>query len=198
MIEEETRQNVYSLLLLGDTMVGKTCFLLRFCNNVFQETHLTTMGLEFKEKKVEIESDLITVKLWDTVGQERFKSLTRNFYKNVFGIALMYDVTNKNTFNSIASWLVQIKDKASPNVQVILIGNKIDEIDNREVLTEEGQKLGEKYQLAFYEASAKDNVNVVQSIMALVEKVYQNKMSNTSNLDLKKGKKSKNKEGCCS
>lgn len=196
MIEEETKENVYPILLLGDSLVGKTCFLLRYCDNKFQEIHLATMGLEFKVKEIQVDGNNISVKLWDTLGQERFKSLARNFYKNVFGIALMYDVTKKETFDNISSWLSQIKEKASPNVQIIIIGNKIDAIDNREVLTEEGQKLGEKYQLPVFEASAKDNVNVRESIMALVVKIYEKKLANSSNLDLKK-KKIKNKAGCC-
>lgn len=195
-MSENNPKEMLSILLLGDSDVGKTCFLLRYCDNLFQEIHLTTVGLDYKLKHIQINSEKsITVKIWDTAGQERFKSLAKNFYKNVNGIAVLYDITKRKSFENVHSWISQIKEKASPNIQIVLIGNKLDS-SQRVVLTNEGMKMAEQYHLTFFEASAKEDIQVQESIKALVQQMMTVKSDEKTNINLKL-KKNESKTGCC-
>lgn len=185
-----------SFLVLGNTEVGKTCFILRYCDNVFQDTYLMTMGIDFKFKKEVLENgNKITVRIFDTAGQERFWSMPKNHYKASDGILLIYDVTKKSTFDGIREWIERIKEKAPLNIQIVLIGNKIDDIDNRVVSTEEGSQLAKEHAIEFFEVSAKDNINIREAVMRLVNLVMNIKKEDHQGLQLvPDGNKKKN---CC-
>ena len=118
---------VYKVLLLGDSTVGKTCFLLRYCDKTFQEAHLSTIGLDYRLKSMELDDGKrIKLQIWDTAGQDRFRAITKNYYKGANGIILIYDVTNIETFENVKNWIAQIKEEANSNVIIYLAGNKID------------------------------------------------------------------------
>ena len=181
---------VYKVLLLGDTTVGKTCFLLKYTDKIFQDVHITTIGLDYRLKTMTLKSGKnVKLQIWDTAGQDRFKAITKNYYKGANGIILVYDVTNTKTYDNIKTWISQIREEATPNVVVYLCGNKIDMKDNRSVSTEEGKKLSQEFGLPFHETSAKDGININETFEDLVERID----SNYSKLELNDGKPIKNK-----
>ena len=192
------KEFMYKILLLGDSSVGKTCILTRYADNTFQEEHMATIGLDFKIKSVNLNGKIVKVQIWDTAGQDRFKSITKNYYKGAHGIILIYDVTKRKTFDNLKNWIDTIKEEVSDKVSVILVGNKIDNIDNRVVTTQEGQGIANEYNLQFYETSAKTGDNIDIAFNDLIKKVveifgkYEEKGQKLGN----NNKKSK-KKGCC-
>ena len=191
---------VYKVLLLGDSTVGKTCFLLRYCDKTFQEAHLSTIGLDYRLKNMTLNSGKkIKLQIWDTAGQDRFRAITKNYYKGANGIIIIYDVTNLQTYENVKMWITQIREEANPNVVIYLAGNKID-VDEEEkvVKTEDGQKIADEFKLPFFETSAKEGVNVNEAFESLVEKidVVYTKLEPTKNEVIKNkkydGKRKKN------
>ena len=164
---------VYKVLLLGDSTVGKTCFLLRYCDKTFQEAHLSTIGLDYRLKTMTLQNGKnIKLQIWDTAGQDRFRAITRNYYKGANGIILIYDITNLQSYENVKNWIAQIREQANPNVVIYLAGNKIDVVEElRMVKTEDGQKIADEFNLPFYETSAKSGINVNKIFDDLVEKV---------------------------
>ena len=148
---------VYKVLLLGDSSVGKTCFLLRYCDKTFQEAHLSTIGLDYRLKTMTLKSGKnIKLQIWDTAGQDRFRAITKNYYKGANGIILIYDVTNLQSYENVKNWINQIKDEANPNVIIYLAGNKVDVKDeDRVVKTVDGKKIADEYNLKFYESNSR-------------------------------------------
>ena len=197
-----TDELVYKVLLLGDSSVGKTCFLLRYCDKSFQEAHLSTIGLDYRLKSMTLQNDKnIKLQIWDTAGQDRFRAITKNYYKGANGIILIYDVTNKQSYENVQNWLTHIKEEANPNVIIYLAGNKIDvEEDQRVITTEDGQKIADEYKLPFKETSAKNGINVNEIFQELVEKIDET----FSKLEVPKGEQKnklstggKRRKGCC-
>ena len=168
-----SEDTVYKVLLLGDSSVGKTCFLLRYCDKTFQEAHLSTIGLDYRLKSMTLNNEKnIKLQIWDTAGQDRFRALTKNYYKGANGIILIYDISTTQTFENVKVWINQIKEEANANVIIYLVGNKIDlPKDKRTVSEEEGQKLADEYKFLFKEASAKEGTNVNEIFQELVEKI---------------------------
>ena len=169
-MEEEI---VYKVLLLGDSSVGKTCFLLRYCDKSFQDVHLSTIGLDYRLKSMTLKNNKnIKLQIWDTAGQDRFRAITKNYYKGANGIILIYDVTNMQTYENVKNWISQIKEEASPNVIIYLVGNKIDvPVEQRLIKAEDGQKIADEFNLPFKEASAKDGTNVNEIFQELLEEI---------------------------
>ena len=169
-MEEEI---VYKVLLLGDSSVGKTCFLLRYCDKSFQDVHLSTIGLDYRLKSMTLKNNKnIKLQIWDTAGQDRFRAITKNYYKGANGIILIYDVTNLQTFENVKNWITQIREEANKNVVIFLAGNKADlPEESRAVQKEDGQKMAEEYNIPFQETSAKEGINVNETFQELVEKI---------------------------
>ena len=164
---------VFKILLLGDTTVGKTCFLMRFTENTFQEIHMSTIGLDYRFKKMPVdEGKEATVQIWDTAGQDRFRAITKNYYKGAHGIILIYDVTNQKTFENVRNWVTQIRENASEKAIIYIVGNKIDDKQNKVVTKEDGEKMAKEFDLKFFEASAKEDINIAPTFEALVKDIY--------------------------
>ena len=197
MADKENAEITYKVLLLGDSSVGKTCFLKRYIDNTFQDAYLSTIGFDFKFKNVTLkDGKKVKVQLWDTAGQERFRTIAKSYYKGAHGIVLIYDVTSKRTYENIRKWLNQIKEEASNRISIILVANKIDCEGEREVSKDEGESLAKTSGLTLFEASAKDSINVNESFQYLIERIsekYANINSNTSKLNNSKNEK----KGCC-
>mmetsp|Transcript_1364 Transcript_1364/g.2476 ORF Transcript_1364/g.2476 Transcript_1364/m.2476 type:complete len:254 (+) Transcript_1364:1243-2004(+) len=155
------------LLMIGDSGVGKTCLLLRYANDSFSPTFITTIGIDFKIKNVDIDGKRIKLQIWDTAGQERFRTITTSYFRGAQGILLVYDVTDRRSFESIRNWVSQIQQHADVHVNKILVGNKCDMLDEKVVSTEEGQKLAKEFGIDFFECSAKNNINVEQAFIGL-------------------------------
>ena len=164
---------VYKVLLLGDSSVGKTCFLLRYCDKTFQDAHLSTIGLDYRLKSMTLKNKKnIKLQIWDTAGQDRFRAITKNYYKGANGIILIYDVTNLQTFENVKNWITQIREEANKNVVIFLAGNKADlPEESRAVQKEDGQKMAEEYNIPFQETSAKEGININETFQELVEKI---------------------------
>mmetsp|Transcript_4768 Transcript_4768/g.5830 ORF Transcript_4768/g.5830 Transcript_4768/m.5830 type:complete len:204 (+) Transcript_4768:290-901(+) len=159
------------LLMIGDSGVGKTCLLLRYANDSFSPTFITTIGIDFKIKNIEIDNKRVKLQIWDTAGQERFRTITTSYFRGAQGIVLVYDVTDRRSFESIRNWISQIQQHADVHVNKILVGNKCDMLDEKVVSTEEGKKLAEEFNMQFWETSAKNDVNVEQSFHSIAKSV---------------------------
>ena len=129
------------ILILGNTSVGKTSFILKYANNYFQEEYLSSIGIDFKVKEIIIKDNKYKLILYDTAGQERFKSLSLNVLKNADGVILIYDITDIKSFQSISEWIKNVKEMKRNNFPMILLGNKNDLEEQREVKIEDGEKL---------------------------------------------------------
>ena len=175
MSENDNSDLTIKILLLGDSSVGKTCFLKRYTDNTFQDAYLSTIGFDFKFKFVTLDNGkTVKVQLWDTAGQERFRTIAKSYYKGAHGIILIYDVTNRKTFENIRKWLNQISNEASNKISIILVANKIDCEEERQISVEEGESLANENNLPIFEASAKDSINVEESFKFLIEKINEN------------------------
>ena len=202
--ENEERINI---MTLGNTEVGKSCFILRFTDNIFQEIYLATVGIDFKIKTETINNKQYKLFLYDTTGQEKYKSIALNIIKNAQGIILMYDITDRESFESIPEWIKSIKDAKGSNFPMILLGNKLDKEDVRVIKEEEGKELADEYNIKFFETSNKTGTNIQEAGMALVNEILkinnlenrENSMSNNNNtrLSIKNTKVKKESKRCC-
>jgi len=191
---------VYKVLLLGDSTVGKTCFLKKYTDKTFQDVHMSTIGLDYRVKTMTLKSGkVVKLQIWDTAGQDRFRAITKNYYKGANGIILIYDVTSIQTYENVKNWISQIREEASPNVIIYIAGNKIDLEEERKIKTEEGQKLAEELGLPFFETSAKTGVNINESFEDLVEKIDEvySKLEEKTGGNKVKVYQAKTKKGCC-
>ena len=159
------------LLLIGDSGVGKSCLLLRFSDDSFTTSFITTIGIDFKIRTIEENGKRLKLQIWDTAGQERFRTITTAYYRGAMGILLVYDVTDEQSFNNIRNWMRQIQQHASENVNKLLIGNKCDMLDKKVVETARGQGLADEFGIKFYETSAKKNMNVDQAFTDIARDV---------------------------
>ena len=137
------------ILIIGDSNVGKTSILLQYTSNFFQETHIATIGVEFKLKEIMLDNIEYKLNIWDTAGQERFKAITKSFFKAADGIVFVYDVTNKPSFENIKNWIKDAESKAN-DFKIIIVGNKIDLNDSREVSFEEGKNFAKKKKIVLF------------------------------------------------
>ena len=165
--------NTLKIIIVGDTCVGKSNFLFRFINDQFSKIYQTTLGIDCKSKVCILPKSKKKVKinLWDTAGQERYMSINKMYFQKIQGIILMYDITQRSSFERLPKW-VQLINETTFNIPVILIGNKIDdEEENRIVSTEEGKDFANQNGYLFYEASALSGKNVNNSIYDLCESI---------------------------
>ena len=174
------------LLIIGDSTVGKTSIITRFANGTFDSNYLATVGLDNFTKDEIIDNKTIRIKIWDTTGQERYKSLTKGFFRNAEGVMLVYDVTNSETYENLKYWMQSIKNNLGENmgeIPIIIIGNKID-CQEREVSVEEAENFWKEQGFPYFETSAKTGENIDKTIKFLVKQV----------INVKEGNKEENKD----
>lgn len=159
------------LLLIGDSGVGKSCLLLRFSDNSFTPSFITTIGIDFKIRTIELEGKRIKLQIWDTAGQERFRTITTAYYRGAMGILLLYDVTNEESYENIRNWMANIQENAAETVNKVLVGNKCDLAAKRKIPTEKGQQLADEYGMPFFETSAKTNENVEEAFTKITRDI---------------------------
>jgi len=162
---------LFKLLLIGDSGVGKTCLLFRFSDDAFNTTFISTIGIDFKIKTVEVDGKKIKLQIWDTAGQERFHTITTSYYRGAMGIMLVYDITQEKTFDNIAKWLRNIDEHASEGVERMILGNKCDMESKRMVNKEKGEGIAREHAIKFFETSAKDNICVEEAFMQLTQDI---------------------------
>ncbi|CAD6192176.1 unnamed protein product [Caenorhabditis auriculariae] len=160
---------MFKLLIIGNSSVGKTSFLFRYCDDSFTSAFVSTVGIDFKVKTVFRGDKRVKLQIWDTAGQERYRTITTAYYRGAMGFILMYDITNEESFNSVQDWCTQIKTYSWENAQVVLVGNKCDMDAERVVSVERGRQLADQLSLEFFETSAKENINVKAVFEKLVE-----------------------------
>ena len=189
----------YKIMVLGESKVGKTSLIKRFTKDQFGGVYLTTVGMDFQDKIIEIEDKKVRLQVWDTAGQERFRNVTKSYFQSFQGFVLVYDIANKRSFEKINFWMDNIKNNAPENAKLILVGNKCDLANERQVSYEEGEKKASNYNIKFFESSAKDGTNVNELFFYLANEIYQDdKTKEKDNKNpLKLNKEKKGKKGCC-
>jgi len=196
------------LLLIGDSGVGKSCLLLRFSDDSFTPSFITTIGIDFKIRTIELDGKRIKLQIWDTAGQERFRTITTAYYRGAMGILLVYDVTDERSFKNIRNWFSNIEQHASEGVNKILIGNKCDWVEKKAITKEQGQALADEFGIKFLETSAKANINVEEAFFTLARDIKkrlidthaqeQQNSQNNKRLELdNKNTKSNSGSSCC-
>ena len=160
------------LVVVGDSGVGKTNLIKRFANNTFNSNSKATVGVEFLSKSFKINNTVFKIEIWDTAGQERYKSITAAYYKGAKGALVVYDITSKISFENIDKWMLEIKEKSSKDLKLMIIGNKSDLKDGRQVSYEEAMRKAKDTGIALMETSALDSTNVKEAFHDLLKEMY--------------------------
>ena len=155
------------VIVIGDSGVGKTNLITRFCQNHFKDTYVATIGVDFKIKTLPIGDKTFKLQIWDTAGQERFKNITQTYYKGAAGIILAYSITDSLSFSNIQRWIQQIDNNCTEEVSKVLVATKSDLESERTISTEDGKKLAERYSIPFLEVSAKSG-NLVKEAFEIL------------------------------
>ncbi|XP_052706390.1 EF-hand calcium-binding domain-containing protein 4B-like isoform X3 [Crassostrea angulata] len=195
------RQRLFKVVFVGDSGVGKSSFIHRFCNDQFNPTFSATIGVDFQVKSIVMEGQVIVLQLWDTAGQERFRSITKQYFRKADGVILMYDVTTEATFTNVRNWITSIQEGVEEGTALVLVGNKtdlIEEQDRRAVKVKDGNKLAAEYDASFFEVSAKSGTKVKECMESLARILKEKEDDEIEKaLHLEDGVKKK-KGGCCS
>ncbi len=204
-MENKEYDLLFKLILIGDSCVGKSNILLKYLKNQFNENSKTTIGVEFGTKNIIINNKRIKIQIWDTSGQERYRSITSAYYKGAKGALIVYDITRKNTFDNIDKWITDLKLNGDKNICIIILGNKSDLIDKREINKNDGIKKAEMYKTAFLETSALNGDNISKAFDELIEQIVinnKNIFQDDNENEIDKGinlndEKNNNNKKCC-
>ena len=170
---EEEVDFLLKIVIVGDSGTGKTNLLSRFTRNVFEEDTRNTIGVDFFPMDLKINNKTVKAQFWDTAGQEKYRAIASAYYKNAQGAIIVYDISRKETFENIENWLNELKQHGDPNIDMMILGNKTDLVEQRQVLTEEGRKLAENTKAFFMEVSGKTNEQqcVNTAFLAIIEDI---------------------------
>ncbi|KAJ9176648.1 hypothetical protein P3X46_011934 [Hevea brasiliensis] len=211
-VEAGGEEYLFKIVLIGDSAVGKSNLLSRFARNEFDSNSKATIGVEFQTQGVDIDGKEIKAQIWDTAGQERFRAVTSAYYRGAVGALIVYDITRRTSFDSVKRWLDELSAHCDTAVARMLVGNKCDLENIREVSVEEGKNLAEEESLFFMETSALDSTNVQTAFEVVIREIYNNVSKKILNSDsykaeltvnrvslVKEGESSKqNTLSCCS
>ncbi|TGZ68191.1 hypothetical protein CRM22_004400 [Opisthorchis felineus] len=178
---DQNADYMFKILIIGNSSVGKTSFLFRYADDSFTSAFVSTVGIDFKVKTIFRQDKRVKLQIWDTAGQERYRTITTAYYRGAMGFILMYDITNEESFNAVQDWVTQIKTYSWDNAQVVLVGNKCDLADERAVSVDWGRRLAQQLGLEFFEASAKEDVNVRNVFERLVDLIFDKMADNPDN-----------------
>jgi Ras-related protein Rab-1A len=162
---------LFKLLLIGDSGVGKSCLLLRFADDTYTESYISTIGVDFKIRTIELDGKTVKLQIWDTAGQERFRTITSSYYRGAHGIIIVYDVTDRQSFQNVEHWLKEIDKYATGNVNKLLVGNKSDLQSKKVVTYDEAKEFADKHGIKFLETSAKNSHNVEQAFQTMAAEI---------------------------
>eukprot|EP01156_Anaeramoeba_ignava_P022439 Anaeramoba_ignava/c20659_g1_i3.p1 GENE.c20659_g1_i3~~c20659_g1_i3.p1 ORF type:complete len:202 (+),score=58.54 c20659_g1_i3:42-647(+) len=194
---------LFKLLLIGDSGVGKSCLLLRFADDTYTESYISTIGVDFKIRTIELEGKTIKLQIWDTAGQERFRTITRTYYRGCHGIIIVYDVTDQESFNNVKTWLHEIDRYASEHVNKLLVGNKSDLVSKKVVDTDTAKSFADQLGIPFLETSAKNSTNVEKAFITMAAEIKKRvgttstTTSTPKNVKVSGGQNVGKKGGCC-
>ena len=172
MADEENYDVLFKIVLIGDSFVGKTNIMSKYLMNEFHEDSKATVGVEFGAKKFDIEGKSVKAQIWDTAGQERYKSITTTYYKGAKGALVVYDITRKETFDSVDRWISEVLNSGDKNMTMLLIGNKCDLDNQRQVTKEQGEEKAKAFKVAFLETSASSGENLDVAFEMIMKEVY--------------------------
>ncbi|EDR10986.1 uncharacterized protein LACBIDRAFT_183731 [Laccaria bicolor S238N-H82] len=162
---------LFKLLLIGDSGVGKSCLLLRFADDTYTESYISTIGVDFKIRTIELEGKTVKLQIWDTAGQERFRTITSSYYRGAHGIIVVYDVTDNESFTHVKQWLQEIDRYASEGVNKLLVGNKSDLTSKKVVEYSVAKEFADQLNIPFLETSAKNATNVEQAFLTMAKQI---------------------------
>ncbi len=188
------------LLVVGDSSVGKTNFVMRLINNEFSKNYMTTSGIDLKTTDIEIKNKKIHIQLWDTAGQEKYKAITKNLFLKVMGALIIYDITNEASYNNLKSWVKLIKEECGKHMQLIILGNKSDLDAQRKISKDEAINYAKEQKIDYIETSSKTGENVKKAVTMICENILENKELNDSSsfvLDNSSFLTDKRKKRCC-
>ena len=171
-MEDDNYEMMFKVVLVGDSFVGKTNIMSKYLKNEFHEDSKATVGVEFGSRQFNIEGHVVKAQIWDTAGQERYKAITSAYYKGAKGAFIVYDITRKDSFENVSKWADQLKSTADKNLTIIIIGNKTDLEDQRQVTSEEGQNKANSLESAFIETSAASGSNLDKAFEMMINEVY--------------------------
>lgn len=196
--------HLFKLLIIGDSGVGKSSLLMRFADNTFTGSFITTIGVDFKIRTIMVNGERVKLQIWDTAGQERFRTITSTYYRGTHGVLVVYDVTSGESFANVKRWLHEI-DQNCDIVNRILVGNKDDDPSRKVVLTQDAKQFADQIGIQLFETSAKDNKNVEEMFMAITELVLATKKEQQNRIQQGndtvrlggKGSRGERKKKCC-
>jgi len=186
------------VITLGNSSVGKTSFLMKYTDNSFTLTYTATLGIDFKQKKIKLKDGRdVRLRIFDTAGQERYKSVSASFIKKADGVILIYDIGDLESFEAVDNWIKSIREIGKDNLPIILVGNKCDLSDDKRMISlKEGQDKADEFNIPFYETSCKEGINIKEVFEKLVDDIME-KGSKNINREYKILNKGKKKEKCC-
>jgi Ras-related protein Rab-1A len=173
---------LFKLLLIGDSGVGKSCLLLRFADHTYTESYISTIGVDFKIRTIDLDGKTIKLQIWDTAGQERFRTITSSYYRGAHGIIIVYDVTDVESFNNVKQWLNEIDRYACEGVSKLLVGNKCDLVNKKQVDYNTAKEFADKLNIPFLETSAKNATNVEKAFLTMAAEIKNTIASQTTSV----------------
>jgi Ras-related protein Rab-1A len=177
---------LFKLLLIGDSSVGKSSILTQFADQAFISSYISTIGVDFKIRTIDLDGKIIKLHAWDTSGEERFRTITSSYYRGTHGIIIVYDITDRDSFKHVKYCIKEVEKYASDNVKMLLVGNKCDLESKREVSKQEGKELANEYKIPFLETSAKENSNINETFMSLASEIRNAVINNEIKMNEKK------------
>ena len=186
------------LITLGNSTVGKSSFMIKYIDNSFTFNYTTTLGVDFKQKKIKLKNGKdVRLRIFDTAGQERFKSVSFSFIKKADGVILIYDISDLDSFEAVDNWIKSIREIGKEKLPIVLVGNKCDlSDDERKISLKEGQDKANEFQIPFYETSCKDGINIKEALEKLIDDIIEKGNKNIMG-EFKILNKGKKKEKCC-
>eukprot|EP00562_Extubocellulus_spinifer_P011733 CAMPEP_0178544530 /NCGR_PEP_ID=MMETSP0697-20121206/3167_1 /TAXON_ID=265572 /ORGANISM="Extubocellulus spinifer, Strain CCMP396" /LENGTH=219 /DNA_ID=CAMNT_0020177055 /DNA_START=9 /DNA_END=668 /DNA_ORIENTATION=- len=169
---------LFKLVLIGDSGVGKSCLLLRFADDAFTESYISTIGVDFRFRTVKVDKKTVKLQIWDTAGQERFRTITSAYYRGADGIIMVYDVTSTDSFDHVNDWLKEVNRYASEGTAKLLVGNKSDRVADRAVEAEKAKEYADEIGVAFLETSAKSAKNVEEAFLTMAGELIKQREAN--------------------
>mmetsp|Transcript_7058 Transcript_7058/g.9808 ORF Transcript_7058/g.9808 Transcript_7058/m.9808 type:complete len:209 (+) Transcript_7058:126-752(+) len=191
---------LFKLVLIGDSGVGKSCLLLRFADDSFTDSYISTIGVDFRFRTLKINKKTVKLQIWDTAGQERFRTITSAYYRGADGIIMVYDVTSQESFEHVDEWLNEVDRFANENTCKLLVGNKADLVEDRKVTADAARALAQRLNVQFLETSAKTSTNVTTAFQTMAEELIATRKNvrKTASSDVTKLSASREeKKGCC-
>eukprot|EP01067_Filipodium_phascolosomae_P007475 Filipodium_phascolosomae@DN59_c0_g1_i1.p1 len=171
-VRDDEYDYLFKIVLIGDTGVGKSNLLSRFTRDEFNLESKSTIGVEFATKSMPIENKVIKAQIWDTAGQERYRAITSAYYRGALGALLVYDISKRSSFDNVIHWLKELQDNADPNIVIMMVGNKTDLRNLRQVAEDEASSFAEKQSITFIETSALDSSNVEEAFTRILSEIF--------------------------